>query len=105
MYCRPYLFMRIELNLPEIIDTLDLEIILKYYLDDRDPSIQEILKEYGRPKIDSLRIYTSDGYIRPIKTFFTAFKFDILAKQGINPNRLTYKEFIQHIFENCITYL
>lgn len=105
MYCRPSIVMRIELELPEIIDSLDLEIIIRYFLDDRDPTIQDIIKEYGNPHVQSQRVRSEDGTIRPNQKCFSAFNLDRLPLKGIDLKYLSYRDFIDHVFENCVTYL
>lgn len=105
MYCQTSFNMQIELGLPEIMDSLDLEIVLRYFLDDRDPTIQNILKEYGKPDLQSQHVYTDDGYITPNVKCFRAFNLNVLPSKGVDLNHLTYDDFITHVFENCVTRL
>jgi len=105
MYCRPNFDLVHEFDLPDVMCTIDLEVVIRYFLDDRDPTISEIIKEYPSlvEGIRSHRLYR-DGYIVPDQKCFNAFNLIILPQKGVDLHRLTYHVLIDHILKNCVWY-
>jgi len=88
-----------------ILHRIDLEVIVRYFLDDRDPTIKYIINEYDElvEDVESQRIYGEDGIINLNQACITAFNLNKLPSKGIDLHKMTYNILIDHIVKDCCT--